>query len=196
MECRSGAGLAHKHYFRALITFLQDCFALWGKQKYNSVAYNVQSDISLWDKDAWKHRVVIASTELDLFIILCKIAILWKFLMIEWAMLERHKQLRIRSYKETRTTRITPSCIVSPTVPISRLFSSPPRPSGLSVFSPTQICIITLSGNQKRPHGLVSASKCPYILRVCIHHVVSAVNQTSLKHCLFLSGRDWVSSWV
>ena len=35
-----------EHSFRCLL----DCFALWGKQKYNLVAHRIQSDISLWDK--------------------------------------------------------------------------------------------------------------------------------------------------
>lgn len=64
-----------KHSLRRL----QDCFALWGKQKYNLVARSVQSDILLWDKAAWGHKVLFASAELDLFIIFHEIASLWKF---------------------------------------------------------------------------------------------------------------------
>ncbi len=56
-----------------------NCFALWGKQKYNLVARHVQSDIPLWDKAARGHKVLFASTELDLFIIRHEIASLWKF---------------------------------------------------------------------------------------------------------------------
>lgn len=44
---------------------LQDCFALRGKQTL--VAHNVQSDIALWDKGVWGHKVLFALTELDLF---------------------------------------------------------------------------------------------------------------------------------
>lgn len=64
-------------YFKACC--LHDCFALWGKQKYNLVAHSVQSDIFLWDKGAWGHNVLFASTELDLFIIIHEIASIWKF---------------------------------------------------------------------------------------------------------------------
>lgn len=68
-------GGTSKHLLRCR----QDCFALWGKQKYNLVARGVQSDIFLWDKGAWGHKVLFASTELDLFIILHEIARFWKF---------------------------------------------------------------------------------------------------------------------
>lgn len=75
MASSSHTSTTSKDSFRCL----QDCFALWGKQKYNLVAHSVQSDILLWDKAAWGHKVLFVSTELDLFIILHEIASLWKF---------------------------------------------------------------------------------------------------------------------
>lgn len=54
VKCGNGLGGAHKQYFRALVTQRQDCFALWGKQNHNLVAYNAQSDIALRGKDVPK----------------------------------------------------------------------------------------------------------------------------------------------
>ena len=150
-KCINVLILAYKQHFRPLVRRLQDCSALWGKQKHNLVAHSEQSHISLWDKGTWGHKVLFASSELDLFFYYPRDCLCMEILMIEWAMSEGWNN----------NTGYDGLCRVPSCTHLCSCFLVLPVPPDSAVHS-FQLKFISLSNSVGMPCGLVYSLNWPY----------------------------------
>lgn len=145
----------------------------------------------LWDKGAWGHRVLFASTELDLFYYHpwnCKYM---EILMIEWAISQHQNKIRIRSYKENPTMqRIWRAALCPQLYPFLLLFSPPHSPSGLhSVW----LKFISRSNSEDIPWGLVYSLNWPHSPKSLCAYVCNIRSKSwePKTICIYFTHLDW-----